>query len=80
MSDSYADNQKRVPVHRFTIDPNDRLRSVCTSLDIEFVNVRPALRRASEAAATYVLFDYAHLNEDGHEVVAEALRKRIANE
>lgn len=76
-----SDNQKNVPVERFSIDPVERSRQLAADLGIRYVDARAALiagRQRIEAeehrpAPMYIFFDYSHPNEDGHRAIAQAL-------
>ena len=75
------DNEKNVPRDRMTIDPAARLRELCGEDEILYIDVPDALRasrqRLSEArgheASMYIMFDYNHLDDDGHAAVAAAM-------
>jgi lysophospholipase L1-like esterase len=77
------DNQKNMPVERFSIDPLERSRAVADRLGVHYVDSRGALlaeRLRIEAAehrsaSMYIYFDYAHLNGDGHRALAQALAR-----
>jgi lysophospholipase L1-like esterase len=81
LSDSLFDDEKDLPRERLTIDPDKRLAGICQQDGITFVDVLPALRIArahltqqrGHIAPMYVLFDYNHLDHDGHHAVATAL-------
>ncbi len=75
------DNQKNVPVERFSIDPVERSRQLAAGHGIRYVDARAAVlaeRQRIEAeqhrrAPMYIFFDYSHPDEDGHRAIAQAL-------
>lgn len=84
LSETGRDNEKHVPLERITIDPNQRIASICAERGMAFVDIASALRehrhdraRAGAFAPLYVLFDYVHLNENGLAVVARALADAV---
>jgi len=85
LSDSVFDDEKDLPRQRLSIDPDQRLSSICGQLGIAFVDVLPALRSArarltqerGRTASMYVLFDYNHLDHDGHHAVATAMMPHV---
>jgi lysophospholipase L1-like esterase len=85
MSNSVFDDEKNLPRERLTIDPDKRLRSICQEDGITFVDVPPALRSArarlteerGHTAPMYIMFDYNHLDHDGHHAVAAAMMPAV---
>jgi lysophospholipase L1-like esterase len=81
LSDSQWDNEKNIPVGRFSIDPLTRASKIAGDLHIRYVDAREALlagrRRIaleqSRRAPMYIFFDYQHPDEDGHRAIAEAI-------
>ena len=75
------DNQKNVPVERFTIDPVARTQRIAEALHLGYVDSQAALisgRSHIEGmehrpAPMYVYFDYAHPDDDGHRAIAEVI-------
>ena len=80
--DSLRDNEKLVPTDRLSANPSEELKAVCKRLSVPFVDATDGLRAQREHlrhtedrfAPLYVLFDYTHLDPDGHEAVANAVR------
>ncbi len=85
LSDSFWDDEKFVPKRRLTIDPTNKLSDLCGGLGISFLDAKSALleereqiaEREHRAAAMYVMFDYTHLNRDGHAALAGAMASEI---
>ena len=81
LTSSLFDNEKNVPRERLTIDPGARLQQLCHMQEIVCIDVPAALRsdrqRLSETRghtpSMYILFDYNHLDPDGHAAVAFAM-------
>jgi lysophospholipase L1-like esterase len=81
LSDSLFDNEKNVPLDRMTIDPADRLARLCAAQGIPCIDTLAALRSArrqlaeqrGHEASLYIMFDYNHLDSDGHAAVARAM-------
>lgn len=81
VSESWLDNEKRVPKQNITIDPGDRLQQICQGLGLSYLDATPALiaarheRRQTQdhGDPMYVRFDYTHLDAAGHQAVAKAL-------
>lgn len=81
VSDDVWDNEKNVPVERFSIDPLARVEQMAGELHIPYVNALTAIRRerpriareASREADMYIFFDTQHLSEDGHRALAKAI-------
>lgn len=72
-------NEKNVPLHRLTIDPNQRVQEICARLGVAFIDLKQALREAQQSSGKpqYTAGDYTHLNPDGHHVIADAIAKRV---
>ena len=81
LSGLLVDNEKNVPRDRMTIDPAARLRELCAVDKIDCIDVPDALRASRQQltsargrfASMYIMFDYNHLNPDGHAAVAAAM-------
>ncbi len=86
LSTDYRDNEKNVPLERLTIDPLARLNELAAQRGLTVVDASAALllRRAQvEArpdarAPLYIPFDYAHLDQMGHDALAEAFASRVS--
>lgn len=83
ISDLPADNLRSVDKTKIRINPMDRLATV---KGIEFLNLEPVLRQQRVAMLKsglwdplYIRDDYAHLNELGHRLAAEAIHTAITN-
>lgn len=82
---SIRDNEKLVPRHRMTLDPEARVRSICKDIGVAYVDSITPLRQARKEirenedrfAPLYLLFDYAHLDREGHHAVAKGLTDAI---
>ncbi|MCR9076940.1 MAG: hypothetical protein NXI07_12955 [bacterium] len=77
LSDSIMNNLKFVDRDRLTIDPIERIGSMCAKLGIEFVDPIDAIRDAPNPA--YVLSDYTHFSPSGHDALASAIERSIRN-
>ena len=87
VSDSLFDNEKNVPKSRFTIDPVRRLAAICAAERIDCAGTLDAIRSTREQlseqsgreASMYILFDYNHLDSNGHAAVARAMQAAIGS-
>lgn len=75
LDDSVQNNLKFVDRDRLSVNPIERIRSICDELDIPFVDPSDELRAAQSPA--YVLSDYTHYSPSGHDALAEAIAKAI---
>ena len=77
-----GDNEKNVPLHRLSIDPNQRMHEICERLGVVTVDLNQALRKAREISGEplYNAMDYTHLNASGHHVIADAIAKRVVQD
>jgi lysophospholipase L1-like esterase len=77
-----GDNEKNVPLHRLSIDPNQRVQEICWRLGVLTVDLNQALRKAREISGKtlYNAMDYTHLNPSGHHVIADAIAKRVVQD
>ncbi len=81
------DNEKNVPLERLTIDPLAHLNELAAVRGLTIVDVRAALRarralvEASPGAAAplFIPFDYAHLDQTGHDALAEGFAARVSS-
>ena len=82
LTDTLFDNEKNVPRDRITIQPAERLGVLCREQGIACIDTVKALRNAREqsgrSASLYIMFDYNHLDANGHGAVARAMRDVIA--
>ncbi len=78
LTDEMYNNPKHVDRARLTIDPQQRLRSICEQLNIRFIDPSDALRNAP--SPVYVLFDYTHFDESGHRAIAALLAESISSD
>jgi lysophospholipase L1-like esterase len=86
LSDSWQDNQKDVPIARFTIDTQATFSGDCRDIDVTSVDLLAALKNGRETiekqsgrtAPLYILFDYTHLDRDGSGIVADEMARTIA--
>ena len=73
------DNEKWVPRERISIDPAHRVEAICRTLGLRYIDVTDALanrrgfiaKQQDRVASMYVLFDFTHLDGDGHQAVAD---------
>lgn len=78
---SIRDNEKLVPRHRMTLNPEAKVRSICKDIGVTYIDSIAPLRQARREirekedrfAPLYLLFDYAHLDREGHLAVAKGL-------
>lgn len=78
---SIRDNEKLVPRHRMTLNPEAKVRSICKDIGVAYIDSIAPLRQARREirekedrfAPLYLLFDYAHLDREGHLAVAKGL-------
>lgn len=77
-----GDNEKNVPLHRLSIDPNQRVQEICNRLGVVTVDLSQALRKASEISGNplYTVMDYTHLSPRGHQVIAAAIAKQVVQD
>lgn len=82
LSDDPADNEKRVPLERMSIQPGGRMEEICRRLDVPYVDALEALRRSRAAGGgpLYCPLDFVHLDPEGHRVVADAVARRVAQD
>jgi lysophospholipase L1-like esterase len=82
LGDGPGDNEKSIPLHRLSIVPGEWVRDICQRLDVAFIDLTRALKlaRAREDKPFYQAMDYAHLDSDGHRVIANAIAERIAQD
>ena len=81
LSNSLFDNEKNVPLERMTINPAQRFAELCAAQNIPCIDTLNVLRTArtqlteerGKTASLYIMFDYNHLNADGHAAVAKAM-------
>lgn len=85
ISDSIYDNEKVVPKEKLTINPSARLKVICSKVGAIYIDSIDALRNKREKIQKnenrfeplYILFDFMHLNETGHQTVSEVVVERI---
>lgn len=85
VSERRADNERGFELEQVRIWPLERVGALCRALEVEYVDLRPLLRREREAMLAaghrwdplYIPFDYTHLNERGHALVAAELDRRF---
>ena len=82
LSDHRLDNLKFVPKDRLPEEAETRIASLAETYDLPYVDSAGALRqkRASSgplSSPLYVVGDYAHLDAEGHAVVAESFASVI---
>lgn len=75
LNDSIWNNLKFVDHDRLTIDPINRIGSMCSELGIAFVDPVEAIRNAPSPA--YVLSDYTHFSPSGHDALGSAIERSI---
>lgn len=75
LNDSIWYNLKFVDRDRLTIDPIERISTMCSELGIAFVDPVDAIRNAPSPA--YVLSDYTHFSPSGHDALASAIERSI---
>ncbi len=80
LSNSWRDNEKNIPRERFTLDPVVKASAIVQRADAKFIDSLPYLKQAREKSvavgeyrALYVHFDAAHYDNDGNNVVAQAI-------
>jgi lysophospholipase L1-like esterase len=81
LSNSLFDNEKNVPLDRMTINPAQRFAQLCAAQNISCIDTLAVLRTArtqltqerGRTASLYIMFDYNHLDFDGHAAVAKAM-------
>jgi lysophospholipase L1-like esterase len=81
LSDERRDNAKNVPLERLTIDPLARMQAFASAHHLAWIDALGALRsRRAELerapgvrAPMYIPFDYAHLDQEGHDALAAAI-------
>lgn len=77
IGDERSDNLKWVNKDRLTIDPSQRLESMCNELNIAFIDPTRSLREASKPV--YSISDYTHFEPSGHHAIAELIAGLIAD-
>lgn len=79
------DNQKNMPVERFSIDPLARAAGIAETLHVPYADARVAilaergriLRDQGRKAPMYIYFDYQHPDDDGHRAIAQAVASAL---
>lgn len=77
LDDDFGSNLKFVDRERFTVDPINRIRSICAELGIDFIDPRDEIRRAEPPV--YIISDYTHLSPSGHDALASAIEKLLTS-
>ncbi len=85
LSDDEWDNEKNMPVERFSIDPLERAARIADRLHVTYVDARAAIlaergriqRDEGRKAPMYIYFDYQHPNDDGHRAIAQAVAAAV---
>ena len=84
LSNRAVDNEKVVPLDRLSIDPIDRVATICQKLSIPYVDARKAFQRTrtieaegTKVPALYIHYDSAHLDEHGHSALGAEIGLRI---
>jgi lysophospholipase L1-like esterase len=81
LSSKSFDNEKAIPTHRMQIDPFKKLDEICKNENIQLINAtndmllkrQEIVKERGEAAPLYLMFDYLHIDSDGHQAVAGSI-------
>ncbi len=79
--DNWFDNEKQVPKSRIALNPAIKIQEISQAIGISYLDATSVLREArhkimaktNSLEPMYILFDFSHMDANGHRAIAEAL-------